>query len=143
MKTALLRAEEELKSLSRRRMAAEGLRVQIRMLEADAVGIGGYDAARPKVDERRKKGGIRTTLEERTLLEEKEKALSEWIQHVEKALKSLLPMEEKVLRVWYCSKLKPGDASAQLEQTLHVGRSKVYEIRNEALEEFALRLGLL
>ena len=143
MKTKLLRAEEELKSLSRRRMAAEGLRVQIRMLEADAVGIGGCDATRPKVDEPRRKGGIRTTLEERTLLEEKEKALSTWVQHVEKVLKSLPYMQEQILRGWYCSGMLPGDATLQLEKELHVSRATIYNLRERALKEFASRFGLL
>lgn len=141
MNTILERTADELRKLNSRRQAVNGIRVRIRMLETDVVGIGGVDFSRPRVNEQQKRSGRTAVVEERDRLRQQEKALSAWIEHVEQSLSQMHPEDQRILRVLYCENRKKGDALRILEQEVHVGRSEIYRMRDKALEDLSERLG--
>lgn len=144
MITVLERTAEELKMLNVRRQAVKGIQVRMRMLETDAAGIGGFDLTRPRVNGKQKKtSGRLGTVEEKERLQQQERALQGWIEHMEQALSALHPDDEKILRAFYCENKRSGEASRMLMDELHVSLAEIYRMRERALADLAARLGYI
>lgn len=143
MVDVLERTAKELKALESRRQAVKGIRVRIRMLETDVVGIGGFDHERPRVNESKGRSGRYGNMEERDELQRRERALQGWIEHMESSLAGMHPEDQRILREFYCTGKPAGEAVRVLEEALNMSRSDIYRKREGALSELAARLGYI
>lgn len=128
-----------LRKQEQNRLAADGLQAQIRQLQADMVSETelGYVTADKIASSRR----IKALVDQKRVLEAREKALRCHVKQVERVLASLPEQENEVLTTFFCKNLTPGVALRRLERQLNVEQSQVYNIRKRALRHFACRMG--
>ena len=137
------RALTDLEQLEQRRLAVDGLGVQIRQLEADAASLPGVrcDSVPVRGGGNKQERRLCALVESKQKLEREQASLRELVAHTERALKSLPEKERITLTELYTKDKYRGEAVRELEERLHVGRSEVYRIKDQALRQFALRMG--
>lgn len=137
------RAVTDLQLLEIRRQAAEGLRAQIAMVEADILSLSGVSYSKTPI-----RGGgnqqeqrLCAYIDRKSGLEAKEKAMHKLVRHTERVLNSLGEPKRTVLVTFYCRGLRPGEAVRRLEGELHMAQASIYRIRERGLWEFACQMG--
>ena len=145
MKNEILeQASKDIRLLSVRRQAIEGIRARIRLLDADVGAIGGSDFDRLKVKRSRNRHGRQhTRLEQKERLQEQEGALLAIIEHTERVLQQMHEDDALVLSSFYGDEAHRGEVVRRLGEQLHVSQTEIYRIRERALEEFAGRMGYI
>ena len=106
-----------LRKQEQNRLAADGLQAQIRQLQADMVSETelGYVTADKIASSRR----IKALVDQKRVLEAREKALRCHVKQVERVLASLPEQENEVLTTFFCKNLTPAAAVIRLQMKLN------------------------
>ena len=139
------RAIDDLMLLEVRRQAAEGVRIRIRQLEADAVSLSAvsYSTIPTRGGGNRQEQRLCAMMAKKERLERERDNLISIVEYTEACLARLPDRERAVLSAFYLNRLSRGEAVRKLERELYVSEATVYRIRERALTTLAMMMGYI
>lgn len=137
------KAERALRNLEKDRQAVDGIRAQILEKAADMIALTELGYGQPDAVERVPTPRIRVLMDKKRALEAKEKALTAHVEQVDSVLAAMGERERDILKECYIVGQRRSRAAIVLClcQRWNISRSEVYRQRDEALWEFAYRMG--
>ncbi len=136
-------AEGALRNLEKDRQAIDGIGAQILEKQADMIHLTELGYGQPDAKEGAPSPRMRKLLDEKRVLEAKEKALTAHVKQVDRVLAVMGERDRDVLRECYVVGQRRSRTAIVLClcQRWNISRSEVYRQRDEALWEFAYRMG--
>lgn len=143
MKNWKTQAEGALRNLEKDRQAIDGLRAQILEKQADMIHLTELGYGQPDDPEGAPSPRMRVLLDKKQALEAKEKALTAHVKQVDRVLAAMEERDRDILKECYVvGQWRSRTAIVLcLCQRWNISRSEVYRQRDEALWDFAYRMG--